>query len=252
MDRKASQLIIALGFIAAGPTVAETEANASRGWHLDGDVGLGVFSKQSIVRGKSARTSVLPYVFADYGPLFGRVDTFGLKTLPIGYGHLEISTRVMRDGIEGDASATGLRERKDSQPLGLSTFQITPYGAFALIALHDFGDSKGRIVDANWTGKIPVAAWLALYPQLGAEHLSARYVDYYYGVGPGDTGFAAYDPGGALNRYLALYADSPLGQNVSLTLAFRQKWLGGAIADSPFVTGDRQRNAYAAVTYRFK
>jgi hypothetical protein len=43
-----------------------------------------------------------------------------------------------------------LRERKDSQPLGLSTFQITPYGAFALIALHDFGDSKGRIVDANW------------------------------------------------------------------------------------------------------
>lgn len=253
VKRKAIRCGIAAILLAALPALAESESAEAKPLRLDGDVGLGVYGKQAVVRGKSAETAVLPYVFAQYGPLFGRIDTFGVKTLPVGYGHLEISTRVMQDGLEPDEPAlAGLRERKSSRPLGLSTFQVTPYGAFALIALHDFGESKGRIVDANWTGKVSLASWLTVYPQLGAEHLSARYVDYYFGVSLGETGFAQYRPGATINPYVAIYTDTPLAQNLSLTLSVRQKWLGQDIADSPFVKTDRRRNAFAAVTYRFK
>jgi hypothetical protein len=69
---------------------------------------------------------------------------------PTAAGSNQLTSQRVESADARDASATGLRERKDSHPLGLSTFQITPYGAFALIALHDFGDSKGRIDDANW------------------------------------------------------------------------------------------------------
>jgi MipA family protein len=253
MKRSAIRFGILAFLLVAWPALAEQAPDGPNAAHLDGEVGLGVFGKQAIVSGKSSETAVLPYVFAQYGSLFGRIDTFGVKTLPVGYGHLEISTRVMQDGVEPDNPAiSGLRERKDSRPLGLSTFQVTPYGAFALIALHDFGESKGRIVDANWTGKIGLASWLTLYPQLGAEHLSSHYVDYYFGVASAEGGFVPYRPGSTTNPYLAIYTDTPLGENVSLTLSVRQKWLGQGIADSPFVTMDRRRNAFAAVIYRFK
>lgn len=251
MPRKRTAIGVVVVMAAALPAAADDGAAVPA--RLDGDVGLGVFGRQAIVRGKSAETSVLPYVFAQYGPLFGRIDTFGVKTLPVGYGHVEISTRVLRDGMRPDDPAlAGLRERKASRPLGVSTFQVTPWGAFALVALHDFGDSGGGVVDANWTGRFRAASWLLVYPQLGAERLSAGYVDYHFGVRPDETGFAPYRPGAALNPYLAIYTDTPLAANVSLTLSLRQKWLAPAIADSPFVSTDRRRNAFAAVTYRFK
>lgn len=242
--RRVGPAVLALAAVAAPA--------ADDGPRLIGDVGPGVFARQAIVRGQSADASLLPYVFAQYGRVFGRIDTFGVKTLPVGWGHLEVSTRILQDGLDPEGPTAGLAERKAARPLGLSTFQVTPWGAFALTALRDLGESKGSVVDANWTGKARLAPWLTIYPQLGAEHLSARYVDYQYGVRPGETGFAPYTAGSATNPYVALYTDTPLGERVALTLSLRQKWLGRGIADSPLVERDTRWNAFAAVTYRFE
>lgn len=247
--RTAYRLALGIPLALALPAIAEDE----RSLRLTGDVGLGVFGRQAIIRGERSETVVRPYVFAQYGRLFGRIDTFGVKTAEVGYGHLEISTRILQDGFEPDSALTaGLHEREHSKPLGVSTFQVTPWGAFSLIALRDPGESKGNIFDANWTGKVRVASGLTLFPQLGAEYLSERYVAYQYGVGPGETGYAPYRPGASLNPYVALYSETPISEDFSLRLSWRQKWLGSGIADSPFVTRDRRWNAFAAVTYRFK
>lgn len=248
MTEKILPVCAALSFALALPAVAQ-EAGSAR---LEGDLGLGVFARQAIVRGESNDTSVLPYVFATYGRLFGRIDTFGVKTVQMGYGHLELSTRVVQDGLQANAATTGIAERKASLPFGVSTFQVTPWGAFAAIALRDVRDSGGLLVDANWTGRVRAAPWLTLYPQMGAEYLSARYVDYQYGVRPGEGSFAPYKAGAALNPYLAIYTDTPITADVSLQLSWRQKWLDRAISDSPLVTESRRWNAFAAVTYRFK
>ena len=67
-------------------------------YKLTGDVGAAVYGTQSIIRGKNNQTTVLPYLFTDYGRFFARVDTFGMKTLPIGNGYLELVGRVSQDG----------------------------------------------------------------------------------------------------------------------------------------------------------
>lgn len=219
---------------------------------LEGDLGLGLFTRQAIVRGESRDATVLPYVFATYGRLFGRIDTFGVQTASFGYGHLEISTRVLQDGVKANGVIPGIVDRKSSLPLGLSTFQVTPWGAFGLIALRDMRNSGGIIADANWTGRVRVMPLLTVFPQLGAEYLSARYANDQYGVRPGEGGLSPYVADSATIPYLAVYTETPIASDVSLQLSWRQKWLAPAIHESPLVKERRRWNAFAAVAYRFK
>lgn len=242
----------AVAFAAACFAAAPT-AFADEPVRLVGEVGFGVFGNRALVPGQSSETALLPYVFAQYGRLFGRVDVFGVKALPFGHGHLEISTRVLQDGIDTATPAlAGLRRRESSRPLGLSTFQLTPIGAVTLIAMHDFGDSGGNLVDFSWIGKLTATPWLTVFPQLGIEHARRAYVDYYYGVSAAETGWTSYRPGAATSPYLALYTDTPLSERVSLTLSLRRRWLSDAITDSPLIARATRDNAYAAVTWRFE
>lgn len=235
-------------FLLTGPASAGADDDA---WRLRGDLGLGAFVAQESIVGQSTRTTAAPYVYADYGPLFGRVDTFGLKLLPVGFGHLEVSTRLLQDARETSGSRPAVQARPGSRPLGLSTFQVTPVGAFGLAALRDLGDSGGALLEVNWAGRVGVAPWLTLYPQLGLEYLSGAYVDFYYGVAAAAPEGAAYHAGAARNPYLAMFTDTPLGGRWSLTASVRRKWLAAAIADSPLAPGATRWNAYAALTRRF-
>lgn len=219
-------------------------------WRLRGDVGLGAFVAQETVIGESARATVAPYLYADFGPLFGRIDTFGLKLLPLGFGHLEVSTRLLQDAREANASWPAVNARPGSRPLGLSSFQVTPIGGFGVSVFRDLGDSRGTIFDASWAGRLAVAPWLTLYPQGGLEWLSGSYVDFYYGVGASASG-AAYRAGSASNPYLAIFTETPLGGAWSLSASARHKWLAEAIADSPLAPHATRWNAYAALTRHF-
>jgi hypothetical protein len=100
--RHASSLAVLLTLSL--PALADTE----RPLRLDGDIGLGVFTRQAILRGDTNDASVLPYVFATYGRAFGRIDTFGVMMMEVGYGHVEISTRVMQDAFERNAATAGV------------------------------------------------------------------------------------------------------------------------------------------------
>ena len=109
---------------------------------LVGDVGGAAYISQGLIRSKTTDTSALPYGYFDYGRFFARVDTLGLKVVPVGDGYLELAGRISQGGWRANTPAlAGLTDRKTPIPLGLGTFQKTPYGAFFLNA---FVDEIGR------------------------------------------------------------------------------------------------------------
>lgn len=222
---------------------------------LTGDVGAGAFLTQSVIRSKDGKASVLPYGFFDYGRFFARVDTLGLKTVQLGSGYLELAGRVSQDGWRADTAAlAGLSERKTSIPLGLGTFQKTPYGGFFLNAFVDANKSHGALLDATYAAQFKLGNW-AFYPQLGLEYRNAKYNNYFYGVTPAESaasGYAAYNAGASTTPMLGLAADVSLGEPWVLSLQLRHKWLASAVYNSPLVSRKTQDSGFVAVSYRFK
>lgn len=218
-----------------------------------GDVGLGVYARKEIYRGTSSQTDVLPYIYGQWGRFFGRVDTFGFQALPMGHGFLEVSTRIVQDQMDSDSlKAAGVRERKNSRMLGLSTFQFTPIGAVQISLMQDANKSKGMVVDASWIGAWKPAPWISIYPEVGVEMMTSKYTDYFYGVNAGEGGFTAYKPGLALNSYFAIHTSSPIATNWNLAVTVRNKALDEEISNSPIVGRASRWNAYVAVSYEFK
>jgi outer membrane protein len=222
---------------------------------LDGDIGLGVYYTRSIIRDRRESALVLPYTYFDYGRLFARIDTFGVKTLKIGYGYLEFAGRVEFDGFKTDTPGLqGLHGRKNSLPLGIGTLQETPVGALFLNAFHDVNKSSGNLFDVTYIGRFTTQS-ITVYPQAGVEYLSKRYVDYYYGVSTQEASsgrHGRYQPGGALNPFVAVMMEIKITADWNLNLFARHKWLAASIHDSPLVGQKGMDTVFASLAYRFK
>lgn len=253
--------IIAVAAICAGfgllgtrLACAQTQTGAAEfPMRIQGDIGVGGYYTRSIIRGNAAPAHVLPYGYFDYGRIFARIDTFGVKTVRMGFGYLELAGRVALDGYKADAGIRGLTERKNSVPLGIGTFQETPIGGFFVNAFHDINKSQGNLYEAIYAGEI-VLPGVTLYPQIGAEYLSQKYTGYYYGVSGAEASagdYGAYRPGGAFNPFVAVLADTKLTEDVHLIYYLRHKWLASAIQDSPIVGRRALDTAFVALTYRF-
>ncbi len=223
--------------------------------HLVGDVGAAAYFTQSVIRSKSNETRALPYGYFDYGRFFARVDTLGIKTAKLGYGYLELSGRISQDGWRADTPAlAGLSDRKTAIPLGLSTFQETPYGGIFLNAFVDANKSHGTLLEATYAAQFKLGSW-SFYPQLGVEYRNAKYTNYFYGVSPAESaasGYAAYNAGASTTPVLGLGVDVPLGEPWVLSMQFRRAWLASSVRSSPLVSRSTQDTGFIAVSYRFK
>lgn len=240
--------------VMLGPRLAHAQA-APLTDRIVGDVGGAVYSAQSIIRSKGNDTTVLPYVFFDYGRFFARVDTLGIKTVPIGYGYLELAARVSQEGWRANTIAlAGLTDRKTPVPLGIGTFQLTPYGAFSVNAFIDANKSHGALLEATYAAEFK-AGRVSFYPQLGFEHRSAKYNNYLYGVTAAESlasGYAAYNAGASTAPVLGLAVDVPVTQSWLVNLQWRRKWMDGSVTNSPLVNRKTLDTAYVALSYRFK
>lgn len=245
---------MAFAVFCLAPTLAAASPEPLQN-RLVGDLGLGAFGTQSVLRGANDSLRVLPYAFATYGRYFARLDTLGVKTLPAGYGYIELNARINFDGFDSDTpELRGLKLRSNSVPLGIGTFQKTPVGAFFLNAFHDVKDSGGNVFEAVYGAKFTVGN-IAAFPLFGAEYRDAKYVGYYYGVSESESaasGKLAYQPGGALNPILAMRVGIPITKTVRLNLYWRRLWLDTTIARSPIVASTTKDNGFVAVTYRFE
>lgn len=248
----------ALGVLGAAILLAPAMASAQGAPltdHLTGDVGVGVYGTQSVIRGKDANTSVLPYGYADYGRFFARVDTLGVKTVKLGNGYLEFAGRVSQEGWRADTPAlAGLTDRKTPIPLGIGTFQETSYGGIFLNAFVDANKSHGVLLDAVYAARFELGRW-SFYPQLGLEYRNAKYSNYFYGVTSAESassGYAVYKAGASSMPMIGLSVDVPLTEPWVLSMQVRRKWLGSAVYNSPLVSRKTQDSGFVALSYRFK
>ncbi|KQV81159.1 hypothetical protein ASC87_09510 [Rhizobacter sp. Root1221] len=215
---------------------------------LSGDLGIGASWSQSQIRGERERTSAMPYLDLEYGPAFARVDTFGVKVLPVAYGHIEVVGQYRHDGYK----AANLGKRQDSLPFGMGTLQITPIGAFDVRVYHDFGKSAGTLWQARYLAELSLGR-VTLYPEIGAEYQSRRYTRYYYGTTEADAATLArnYQPGSAVNVFAGLLIDTRITQHWYTHLYVRRTVVGDSVADSPLVRGKGRNTALLAAGYRF-
>jgi outer membrane protein len=245
-----------LGFLIstlfAGMAFSQTEEFPMR---IDGDIGFGIYSTRSIVRGKTNQTTVLPYGNFDYGRMSMRIDTLSFKTVKLGYGYLEIAGRFSQDGFRADAiNLHGLENRQTSIPIGLGTLQITPIGAFFINAFHDFRKSRGNLFEVIYVAELDTPQ-LTFYPMAGAEYLSSDYVRYYYGIPAQEAAlsqYSAYQPTGTFNPLFALLVDARLTDKFHLNFHLRREWLGNAIESSPIVSKSTLDTGFIALSYRFE
>lgn len=226
-------------------------AFAQNEYALKGDVGAAMYHTPAITRTTDSTNSVLPYVYADYGPFYARINTIGYKAMPLGAGHLELATRIT---LEGYASAqAGIADRASPMPVGVGTFQKTAYGAFFAYAFHDT-QSGGRLLDLMYVAKFNLAG-LSIYPQLGVEHRSAKYVQHLYGVSAAESaasGLRSYAAQSDATPNAGITVSYPLTTNYSVTYQFRKKWFDTGITDSSLVQGKSQSTSFLALTREFQ
>jgi outer membrane protein len=219
---------------------------------LQGDVGIAFYRTPPITRAAGDANVVLPYAFADYGNFFARVDTFGVKLMPLGAGSLELSGRLSFEGYKS-VGYNGIQERSRPVPVGLSTFQETPYGAFFLYSFYDV-TSGGTLLVALYAAEFKLGA-MTIYPQLGLERRSAKYVQHLYGVSALENAVSkldVYNPGNSLSPNFGVAFAYPLENDYSLTLQVRKEWLDSSITDSPLVNSKSQLSSFLSLTRSFK
>ena len=245
--------------LAAGAAHAQSAAAAAD--RFAGDVGGAAYVTAPVVKSKSTSTTALPYVYGDWGAAVARVDTWGVKALPMGLGHLEGVLRISQEGFEADTAALrGVQRRSNPLPVGLGTFQRTGLGAVFVYAMHDV-NSGGQLLEATYAARVEIGG-IQLYPQAGVEWRSRAYVQHLYGVSSAEA-LANQSTGGSLTAYqatasavpmLGLAARLPLSGPWALQLQWRHKWLDSAITHSPLVAGtgtNAQNSGFAALTYTF-
>lgn len=219
--------------------------------HLIGDVGVAVYKMPAITRASDKGSSVvLPYVYADYGPLSARIDTFGYKLLPLGAGHLELTTRLSFEGYQSEIA--GINSRARPKPFGFGTYQETPYGAFFFYGFRD-ATSGGSFLDASYAAEFAIAG-LHIYPQIGVERRDRKYVNGLYGVSAIEaqrSGLAAYTAGNSISPNAAIALEYPVLNTLKLTVQIRKRWLDKNIYESPMVNVKQQASSFIAISKTF-
>ncbi|MEI7612207.1 MAG: MipA/OmpV family protein [Betaproteobacteria bacterium] len=250
MQRFFSSLAIAVG--VSLPATFASAAEPLPEQRIDGDIGGAIYQARGQAKGANS-TLVLPYAYFDYGRFLARVDTFGLRTIPMGNGFLEVVGRVSFEGFEGKPTGLrGINDRSNPLPIGLGSRQHTPIGDFFTYGFHDLV-SSGSLVESTYVTELKLGQY-TLYPQLGIEYRSARYVRHLYGVSSAESsssGIASYSPGASVTPTLGLAIDIPTGSKWVVTAQWRRKWFDNAVTNSSLTDRKTQDIGYLSLAYRF-
>jgi outer membrane protein len=95
---------------------------------------------------------------------------------------------------------------------------------------------------------------VTVYPQIGVERRSAKYVQHLYGVTATEsaaTQMGAYAPSSSVSPNAGVTLQYPLSARTNLTYQVRKKWLDASIADSPLVNAKSQTTSFLAITRSF-
>ncbi len=221
---------------------------------IQGDVGVAVYHSNNPAIGAGSTQLVVPYAYFDYGRFFARFDTYGVKTLPIGYGYIELLARVNLDGYHAQSPLSpAIRGRKNSLPLGVGTFQETPFGGFFLNAFFDANRSRGQLYELIYASKFNLGSTV-VYPMIGVEHFTPQYTQYFYGVSPEEaknSAYPVYTPSANTTKMLGMVWEVPVAAHWNINVYMMRRWLGSAITQSPLVNTRLQNEGFFSLSYRY-
>jgi MipA family protein len=225
-------------------------------------LGLAVVSGQKAYKGVDREVRGLPMLSFEnrYVKLSGpnlEVKLPGLKLSDSQRLNFGIVTKLFGGGgyEAGDSPfLAGMTERKSSVWAGAKVEWENGLGDVKLEWLADAsGNSKGQRVLLGLEHKWMLSPSVMLVPQIGAEWVDKKFVDYYYGVRAGEAtaGRAAYLGKGTVNADLSLTGIYRFDKQQSLMLNVGVKALGKEIRHSPIVDRSTENRVMLGYMYRF-
>jgi outer membrane protein len=209
--------------------------------------------------GAESSTIVFPYLTALQNPAFNK-DWFIIRDGDIGVRYVTdnewefgVVTRVRTLGLgSGDnEEVAGLLERQ-------WTIESAPMIGWRRLPVHVGFKAYWEMLDRHDGGTAELAfslprqfAWGYVVPSVEFRYLSEKYADYYYGVQPQEANPARpeYEPGSAVNPYVALRVGYRLSPRWMLTGKVGLEFLDETIKDSPIVEKERLWSTTIGVAY---
>ena len=233
-----------------------TDSTHSLPDHIVGDIGGAIYSNRLNIGNSGMQSVLLPYGFFDYQRFAMRIDQLAFKTIPMGFGYLELVGKIDADSYKIKSNINGKTISRGYQvPIGVGTFQETPLGVISINAYRDVGPSKGYLYDASYYGEVALSKSLILYPQFGIERQSKSYTSYYFGINSEQaqqTGYTVFQTSASNNPYAGLLLEVSVADNWYVNLYGKRKWLGAETNRSPVLTRSFQDTVFTSLVYRFK
>lgn len=209
--------------------------------------------------GADTSTIAFPYLTALQNPAFNK-NWFIIRDGDIGVRY--VTDNEWEFGFVARVQTLGLGSTENEEVAGLLERQWTIESGPMIgwrrwpvhVGLKAYRDLLGRH-DGGTTElafSLPREfAWGYVIPSVEFRYLSDGYADYYYGVQAQEANPTRpeYEPGSAVNPYVALRVGYRLGSRWMLTGKVGLEFLDAAIKDSPIVAKDRLWSATIGVAY---
>jgi outer membrane protein len=241
--------------LAAAPVWAGgPDHDEGKGPHMG--LGLGVVSEASPYRGVGTDTKVVPvFMFENsHVRLFG--PNLDLKLPSAGPMSFALTAKYSDKGYQASDAAElqGMAERKDGFWLGATARWNTPWAELSARALGDASNrSGGQQLELEASRGFGLGRGMRLEPHLALTWLDSSYVDYYYGVGPGEAkaGRAAYTGTSTVNTELGLRLKTNLAPGHMVMMDLKHTFLGSGIKNSPLVDRSGVSTVFVAYVHQF-
>ena len=225
------------------------------------DFALGVALSMSANPYVGAETSTIafPYLTALQHPAFNK-DWFTIRDGDVGIRYVTDNewefgsvtrVRTLGFGSSDNEEVAGLLERQ-------WTIESGPMIGWRQLPVNVLFKAYWEILDRHDGGTAELAfslprefAWGYVVPSVEFRYLSEKYADYYYGVQAQEVNAARpeYEPGSAVNPYVALRIGYRLGSRWMLTGKVGLEFLDSAIKDSPIVEKERLWSTTVGIAY---
>lgn len=216
----------------SGLTILSNATNVTR-WGLGAGVGI----EEAPYKGYGAKTTPLPLFYFDDKWVHALGTTIDLK---IGnWSGVSVALRgqyALGDGYKGSDAPilNGMEKRKGAFWYGPALAWHTAFGTLSTDYL--LGGNKGERANIDFSKSFDLGRF-SVTPHAGAEWLSNKYVDYYYGVRPSEAeaGRPAYNGTSTWNMTVGTRVDYHFTKQQQVLLDVGVSHLGSGITDSPIV-----------------
>jgi outer membrane protein len=229
---------------------------ASSGFH--GSLGAGLINYKKNISDSSRKTALLPLVTLTYEDwAHWNIGGGGVWLL-----QSEDRSARLGVGIKGrrgytasdDPAYVGMSERKNSIDVGVNARWKTSAVNTSVNYYTDLGNaSKGSSATLRFSHVFRLNQEFSLIPSVSAEWMSARVVDYYYGVSASEatTNRPAYSGRSTVNLGAGLTAGYRIDRSWSLLGGLNYTKLGSGIVDSPLVQHSNSDFVYFGANWMF-